>query len=121
MLKKIFIAAFMIMLIVAQNVSAQDVLVYTDEQNDYSYYVDTDSFVNKTIYHDNRAFDVKVTILWRGDSPKEVTYSMWENDGLIWFNNGEGTGMHPVNFEPAESIWNFGLKFLNLDYEVSYK
>ena len=121
MLKKIFIAAFILALAFTKNVSAQDVWVYTDEQNEYSYYVATETFVNKTIYNDNRAFDVKVTILWRGDSPKEITYSMWENDGLVWYSVGEGTGMHPATIEPAISIWNFGLKFLNMDYEVSYK
>ena len=120
MLKKILIATFMLALIATKNVFAQDVWVYTDEQNDYSYYVATESFVNKTIYNNNRAFDVKVTILWRGDSPEEVTYSMWENDGLVWYNVGAGTGMHPATIEPAKSIWKFGLKFLNMDYEISY-
>lgn len=121
MLKKIFIPTFIFALIFTKIVAAQDIWVFTDEQNEYSYYIDTDSFVNKTIYHDNRAFDVKVTILWRGDSPKEVIYSMWENDGLVWYTLGEGSGMHPANIEPAISIWHFGLKFLNLDYDISYK
>ena len=119
MLKKIFIAAFMMTLIFAQNVSAQDVLVY--ETDGYSYRVITETFENKTVYRDNRAFNVKVKIFYRENLREELPFMFWENDGLIWFNNGEGTGMHPVNFEPAESIWNFGLKFLNLDYEVSYK
>lgn len=121
MLKKFFIAAFMLALIATKNVSAQDIWVYTDEQNDYSYYVATETFVNKTTYDNNRAFDVKVTILWHNDSPKELMYSFWENDGLVWYTTGAGEGMHPANIEPAQSIWNYGLKFLNMDYEVSYK
>ena len=121
MLKKIFIAAFILALAVTKNVFAQDVWVYSDEQNEYSYYVATETFVNKTIYNDNRAFDVKVTVLHHNDSPEEFMYSMWENDGLVWYSVGEGTGMIPANFEPAISIWNFGLKFLNMDYDVSYK
>ena len=47
MLKKIFIAAFMMTLIFSQNVSAQEVLIYSDD-DDYTYYVVTESIVNRT-------------------------------------------------------------------------
>ena len=120
MLKKILIAVFMTTLFITQNVSAQDVLVY--EADGYSYYVVTETFENKTVYRDNRAFEVAVKIFYLENLREELPFNFWENDGIIWFNNGEGTGMHPVDgFKSAENIWNFGLKFLNLDYEVSYK
>ena len=118
MLKKIFFAAFVMTLLVAQNVSAQEVFVCA--KDGYSYYVDEDTFINKTEYRDNRAFDVTVSI-YRAAYHEKLLYSFWENDGLVWFSNGEGTGMHSVEgFEPAKRIWDFGLKFLNLDYEITY-
>ena len=119
MLKKIFITAFMVTLIFSQNVSAREVFVCANDG--YSYYVDTETFVNKTKYRNDRAFDVTVSV-YRANYHEKIPYSFWENDGLIWFSNGEGTGMHPVDgFKPAKEIWEFGLKFLDLDYEVSYK
>ena len=117
MLKKIFISAFMMTLIVAQNVSAQEVFVCSD--NDYNYYVVTGSIVNRTEYRDNRTFDVTVKIYRHNNFDSEIFYQMWENDGLIWYTNGEGTGMHPAD-KSAENIWNYCVKFLNLDYDVSY-
>ena len=109
----------MVTLIFSQNVSAREVFVCA--KDGYSYYVDTETFINKTEYRDNRAFDVMVSI-YRAAYEDKVPYSFWENDGLVWFSNGEGTGMHPVEgFEVAKNIWNFGLNFLGLDYEVSYK
>lgn len=109
----------MVTLIFSQNVSAEEVFVC--EIDGYSYYVDTETFVNKTEYRDNRAFDV-TAIIHNYGRKLELPFSFWENDGLIWFSNGEGTGMHPVDgFENAKNIWEFGLKFLGIDYEVSYK
>ncbi len=122
MLKKIFIAAFMLTLVTAQNVSAREVSVYTEEYTGYNFRVITETILNRTEYRDNRTFDVVVRIYRNGNFDSEILYQMWENDGLTWYTNGEGTGMHPVNgVASAENIWNFCIKYLNLDYEVSYK
>lgn len=121
MLKKILIAAFMLMLVTAQSVSAREVLVYSDD-DDYTYYVITESIVNRTEYRDNRAFDVTVRIRYLNSFERELNYSMWENDGITWYTTGAGEGMHPVrDIEPMASVWNFCIKYLGLDYEVSYK
>ena len=121
MLKKIFIAAFMLALVTAQNVSAQEVLIYSDD-DDYTYYVVTESIINRTQYRDNRTFDVTLRIYFRQNFDCEFPYQMWENDGIIWYTTGAGKGMYPVNdTEPMNSVWNYCVKFLNLDYEVSYK
>lgn len=120
MLKKIFIAAFMLTLVTVQNVSAQEVFVYSDD--DYNYYVITESIVNRTEYRDNRAFDVTVSIRYLDSFERRLDYSMWENDGITWYTTGVGQGMHAVSdIEPMASIWNFCIKYLNLDYEVNYK
>lgn len=119
MLKYIF--TFFILLALTQNVSANDVLVFSDDY--YDFYVDTLTFSNKTVYRDNRAFDVNVGIVdkQKASSPLIVRYSMWENDGLIWYTVGSGTGMHSAyGVDSALAIWHFGLNFLNLDYDVSY-
>ena len=83
MLKKIFIAAFMINLIVAQNVSAEEILVY--ENDTYSCYVIPETFENKTVYRDNRAFDVKVKLVYVDGYFYENNYSFWENDAIVWY------------------------------------
>ena len=111
----IFIAT---LLFLSPSASAQYVLVFSDDFYDYS--VDTRSFSNKTFYSDNRAFDVNVEIFSKDNSSTLILrYSLWENDGLIWYSLGQGTGLHPAD-EPALAIWLFGLHFLNLDYSVSY-
>lgn len=122
MLKKIFIAAFIMALAIMKNVSAQEVLVYNDKNYDYKFYVITESIVNRTMYRDNRTFDVLIRIYCQENFDSDVLYQMWENDGLIWYTNGEGTGMHSANgVQSAQAIWNYCLKFLNLDYEINYK
>ncbi len=120
MLKYFFITAF-ILLALTKNVAANDVLVFSDDF--YDYFVDTQTFTNKTEYRDNRAFDVNVAIVnkQKSDSPLIVRYSMWENDGLIWYSVGAGTGMHSAyGVDSAMAIWFFGLDFLFLDYDLSY-
>ena len=120
MLKKIFIATFMATLIFSQNVSAQEVLVFSDD-DDYNYYVITESIINRTEYRDNRTFDVTVRIRYRNDFHSDQFYCMWENDGITWYSEGYGKGMRPIgNIEPMASVWNFCLKFLNLDYTITY-
>ncbi len=116
-----FFFTFFILLSLTNHVAAHDVLVFSDEY--YDYYVDTLTFTNKTEYRDNRAFDVNVGIVnkQKSSSPLIVRYSMWENDGLIWYSLGEGTGMHSAyGVDSAQAIWLFGLDFLNLDYDVSF-
>ena len=111
----------MMTLIVSQNVSAKEFLVYKDSYG-YKFYVVTESIINRTEYRDNRAFEVLVKIYRNEKFDSALPYQMWENDGIIWYTIGEGTGMHPVNgVASAENIWNFCIKFLNLDYEISYK
>ena len=120
MLKKIFIAAFMINLIVAQNVSAEEILVY--ENDTYSCYVIPETFENKTVYRDNRAFDVKVKLVYVDGYFNENNYSFWENDGIVWYQLEGSPNTFTINeTESAAEIWNFGLKYLNLDYEISYE
>lgn len=120
MLKKIFIAAFMLSLITFQNVSAQEVWIFTDNVG-YSYYVETETLVNKTEYRINRKFDVTVRIV-SDYSDSEKNYSFWENDGIVWYKvEGVKDVFIIAESEPATAIWNYGLKFLGIDYEVSYK
>ena len=76
MLQKIFIAAFIMTLIITKNVSAQEVLVYNDKNYDYKFYVITESIVNHTIYHDNRTFDVLVRIYRQKNFDSDVLYQM---------------------------------------------
>lgn len=120
MLKKIFIATFMFALIFSQNVSAEEVFVHSDD--DYSYYVLTESIVNRTEYDANPTFDVTVQIRYRDSFKRELNYSLWENDGIIWYTTGNGTGMHAVYADdPLMSVWKYCLKFFRIDDEVSYK
>ena len=119
MLKKIFIAAFMLALTVTQNVSAEEVFIFHDAG--YDYYVLTETFNNKTKYRDNRAFDVTVKTLYNKRSSREMVYSFWENDGIVWYKFAGNDESYPIfDRDPALRIWYYGLKFLQLDYDVNY-
>jgi len=121
--KKIFCAAltiaaiyFAAVLIFVNAAAAEDVWIHSAA--DYDYYVMTDTFVNRTQYRDNRAFSVDVKFV--GETVEVHNYSFRENDGLIYFNVDGGADNFIDNDKLAARIWEFGLKFLGIDYEVKY-
>ena len=81
-------------------------------------FVMTETFINRTQYRDNRSFGVDVKFV--GATVVVNNYSFRENDGLIWFNIDGGTDSLADYDEIADNIWEFGLKFLGIDYEVRY-
>ena len=126
MLKKIFCAAiicatmyFAAVLLLINSTSAQDVWIHSADN--YDYYVMTETFVNRTQYRDNRAFEVDVKFFDRND-PSIVRTAHWsfrENDGLIYHNIDNASPDALVQRgDLSEEIWLFGLKFLGIDYEV---
>ena len=119
MLKKIFIATFIMAIAVTQNVSAKEVFVFNDAG--YDYYVLTETFKNKTKYRNNRAFNVTVKTVYKKTSTLEMNYSFWENDGIVWYKFAGNEESYPAfDRDPALRIWYYGLKFLELDYDVNY-
>ncbi len=121
MLKKILIAVFMMTLFITQNVSAQDVWIFTDDVG-YEYYVESETLVNKTEYRLNRKFDVTVKLVNRDSSFDEKNYSFWENDAIVWYKvEGVEDVFTIAESKPAAAIWNYGLKILGIDYEISYE
>ena len=117
MLKKIFCAALMAAIIfVGNQVSAEDVWICSEGNADY--YVKTETFVNRTEYRDDRKFSVEVVIVI-GLGAELKNYSFRENDGLIYCNiDGEDNFVRRNT--PEDKIWNYGLKYLGIDYEVRY-
>lgn len=116
MLKKIFCIIVVLAALVG-NASAAEVPIETYSSR-VKCYVLTETFVNRTQYRDNRAFSVDVKFV--GAATLVNNYSFRENDGLIWLSvNGEEDGV-ANNDELAKRIWNFGLKYLGMDYEVRY-
>ena len=129
--KKIFCAAltvatvyFAAVLIFVNAASAEDVWIYTSEGEGgaWQYYVMTDTFVNRTQYRDNRAFSVKVKAFCVNtpEDVRENTWSFRENDGLIYFSVDGGADDFIANNAIAARIWEFGLDFLGINYEVRY-
>jgi len=123
MLKKIFCAAVVLatlycaaVLLLVDSASAQDVWVCNDGKQDY--YVQTESFVNRTQYRDNRQFTVDVSIV-RGSGAERKNYSFRENDGLIYCNIDGGEDIFVTRGTTEDKIWLFGLEFLGINYEVS--
>ena len=120
MLKKIFCAAITaaIIFVGTVNVAAQDVWVCSDGGQDY--YVQTETLVNRTQYRDDRTFSADVVIV-RGLGAEKKKYSFRENDGLIYCNIDGKEDFFVNRNTPEEKIWNFGLKFLGIDYEFSHR
>jgi len=123
MLKKIFCAAVVLatlycaaVLLLVDSAAAQDVWVCNDGKQDY--YVQTESFVNRTQYRDNRQFTVDVSIV-RGSGAERKNYSFRENDGLIYCNIDGGEDIFVTRGTTEDKIWLFGLEFLGINYEVS--
>lgn len=119
MLKKIFCAVVLATIIFAGNAtaSAEDVPIESYSSR-VKCYVMTETFINRTQYRDNRAFSVDVKFV--GATTVVSNYSFRENDGFIWYSvDGREEGFAD-NDEFAKRIWAFGLKFLGIDYEVSY-
>ena len=119
MLKKFFCAAFILATIVFGNVevSAQDFWVNTE--NGIEYYVMDETFNNQTQYRNNRQFTVDVKLV-RNQKADIKTFSFRENDGMI-FHSIDGNERDFVHKGTAAySIWEFGLKYLGIDYEVKY-
>ena len=124
MLKKIFCAAVLLAIIyytatflLINSAAAQDVWIPSYSSR-VQCYVMTETFVNRTQYRDNRAFSVDVKFV--GATVAVHTYSFHENDGLIWFSVDGGNDEIANNDEFAKSIWEFGLEYLGIDYEVRY-
>jgi len=123
MLKKIFCAAVVLatlycaaVLLLVDSAAAQDVWVCNDGKQDY--YVQTESFVNRTQYRANRQFTVDVSIV-RGSGAERKNYSFRENDGLIYCNIDGGEDIFVTRGTTEDKIWLFGLEFLGINYEVS--
>lgn len=119
MLRKIFVAAFLLTSLVLSNyASAQDCWVFTDEGG-IEYYVMDETTVNKTQYRDNRQFTVDVKLV-RNSAADIKTFSFRENDGIIFYGiDGNEKGFAHKE-TAAYSIWEHGLKYLGIDYEVRY-
>ena len=118
---KIFLCALVTaMLILCGNVEvqAEDVPIETYSSR-VKCYVMTETFINRTKYRDNRAFSVDVKFV--GATEAVSNYSFRENDGLIWYSIDGGADNIANDDEFAKRIWAFGLKFLGIDYEVSYR
>ena len=123
MLKKIFCAAVVLatlycaaVLLLVDSAAAQDVWVCNDGKQDY--YVQTESFVNRTQYRANRKFSVDVAVV-RGGGAERKNYSFRENDGLIYCNIDGGEDIFVTRGTTEDKIWLFGLEFLGINYEVS--
>jgi len=130
MLKKIFCAAVMLASILGSlyiaavyllinSASAQDVWIPTYSSR-VQCYVMTETFVNKTEYRANRAFEVDVKFVNAAEETFIENYSFRENDGLIYYSVNGGADNFVENDEFAKNIWLFGLKYLGIDYEVKY-
>jgi len=126
--KKIFCAAltvaavyFAAVLIFVNAASVEDVWIHSAAN--YDYYVMTDTFVNRTQYRDNRAFEVDVKYFDRNDLSivRTAHWSFRENDGLVYHNIDNAQPDVVIHKgDLSEKIWLFGLKFLGIDYEVKY-
>ncbi|MBR1807599.1 MAG: hypothetical protein IJ774_14610 [Selenomonadaceae bacterium] len=122
--KKIFCAAltvaivyFAAVLIFVNAASAEDVWIDSYSSR-VQCYVMTDTFVNRTQYRDNRAFSVDVKFV--GATVAVHNYSFRENDGLIYFSVDGGADNFIDSDKLAARIWEFGLDFLGINYEVRY-
>lgn len=125
MLKKIFCAAIILamlygtaVLLVVNRAAAQDVPIESYSSR-VKCYVMTESFINRTQYRDNRAFSVDVKFV--GATVAVSNYSFRENDGLIWYSIDGGVEGVANDDEFAKRIWAFGLEYLGINYEVSYR
>ncbi|MBR1859154.1 MAG: hypothetical protein IJ797_06630 [Selenomonadaceae bacterium] len=122
-MKKFFLSMFMLAAIISfqlidnSKVSAQDVWVYTDG-NGKQYYVMTEIMVNKTQYRANRSFRVNVKSVCRKNKVTIDTYEFHENDCMEFCSINGGEAEFFYQNEAAKRIWNYGLKYLGLDYEV---
>ncbi len=124
MLKKFFCVAIVLatfygaaVLLVVNRAAAQDIWIESYSSR-VQCYVMTETFINRTQYRDNRAFSVDVKFV--GATVAVHNYSFRENDGIIWFNVNGGADDVIFNDELAKRIWEFGLKYLGIDYEVRY-
>lgn len=124
MLKKIFCAAVVLavlygvaVLLVVNRAAAQDVWIESYSSR-VQCYVMTETFINRTQYRDNRTFSVDVKFV--GATVAVHNYSFRENDGLIWFSVDGGAEDVTYNDEFAKRVWDFGLEYLGINYEVSY-
>ena len=125
--KKIFCAAltvvaiyFAAVLIFVNAAAAEDVWIHST--TNYDYYVMTDTFVNHTKYRNNRTFEVDVKYFDRNDlsTMRTAHWSFRENDGLIYFSVDGGADNFIDNDKLAARIWEFGLDFFGINYEVKY-
>lgn len=108
-----------VVLVVGATVSAEEVLIHKFDDGTRCCVL-TETFINRTQYRDNRAFSVDVAFIL-GLGADKKNYSFRENDGLIYFSVDGGADNFAEQDALAEKIWDFGKKFLGIDYEVSYK
>lgn len=118
MFRKIFVAAFLLTSLMLGNyASAQD--FWVDTKDGIDYYIVEETFDNQTQYRNNRQFTVDVKLV-RNSEATVKTFSFRENDGMI-FHSIDGSERDFVyKGTAAYSIWEYGLKYLGIDYEVRY-
>ncbi len=100
-----------------------DVLVYQDS-NSFDYYVDNSSISNQTKYRDDRTFSVNVKKFHDGQLISTDKFNFRENDGLLYFSVNGSTDnfvMYDGTTPIAASVWNHCIKYLGIDYEISYR
>lgn len=127
MLKKIFCVAIFCAAIYCAAASllinaaaAQDIWFGTEDGVDY--YVMEETFVNRTQYRYNRSFDVEVKLVQGGDNVRVATLNFYENDGLIHYHfKGNDKTQIASPGTTYGKIWDYGLKVLGIDYEVSHR
>ncbi len=130
MLKKIFCTTVILAAIlgslylvavhmVVNSAAAQDIAIPTYSSR-VQCYVMTETFVNKTQYRDNRAFEVDVKFVNAAEEIFIENYSFRENDGFIYYSVNGGADNFVDDDEFAKDIWLFGLEYLGIDYQVTY-
>ena len=113
MLKKIFIAAFMLAAIVSfqlfdsSKASAQDVWVYTDRNSGIEYYVMTETFNRRA--HNDYHFDVNVKYIRNGNFIGVKKYSFDGHAGIEYAVDDEYQGDLHTN-EAAKNICQYCFK-----------
>ena len=116
----LFAATFGFQFVNIEKVSAQDVWVYTDGSG-VQYYVMTETMLNETKYRLDRTFSVNVKSVYQDSRATINSYSFNENDGIVHFRvNGDYKGYVYQNTVEG-NIWNYGLKYLGIDYQVNYE
>ena len=113
----IYVVVFTATSLLINSASAQDVWVVSE--NGIDYYVMDETFNNQTQYRDNRQFTVDVKLV-RDKEAVIKTFSFRENDGLIQCSIDGEEREFVYKGTLTGQIWEYGLKYLCIDYEVKY-